>query len=144
MNRMIELLIAMALIAALIVAIIIGQSGNQSNQNQQTGVYQCVKIYVVNDGSNKTNFEKVMEFVVPSSLPVVTHIDLRSQDGSLETMECNDDFWEGITDSDSRCYFQFESGKWYSITSIGIRQHGNVPNITEVHRVSDPPAEREL
>ncbi len=145
MNRkaytLIELIVVIAILAILTALIwpMIGRSGQsdqnqQSNQNQQTGVYQCVKTYVVNTGGGND-----------TSVRTFKRVDLRAQDGSIDTMECNDDFWEGITDSDYR-YSQFESGKWYSITSIGIRQHGGMPlfpNITEVHRVSDPPAERE-
>lgn len=140
MNRkaftLIELLIAIAIIAvliAMIFPIFKGKTGNQAGVSQ-TGVYQCIKTYVVNTGGE-----------YDAGVETFKRVDLRAQDGSIDTMECNDDYWQSITDSDLR-YSQFESGKWYSITSIGIRKHGAdpfFPNITEVHRVPDPSAEKE-
>lgn len=138
MNRkavtLIELLIVIAIIAIMAAIIFPLFKTTNSGNNTQTGVYQCIKTYVVNTGGQNN-----------TSIETFKRVDLRAQDGSIDTMECNDDFWQDVIDSDYR-YSQFESGKWYSITSIGIRQRGSYPlfpNITDVQRVPDPPAERE-
>jgi prepilin-type N-terminal cleavage/methylation domain-containing protein len=130
----VELLVVLSVIAimiALIYSAIRDNSGStQQNQNQITnvGIYQCVKTYIVVERSDSSK-----------------RIDLRSKNGSIDTMKCDDNPWTNQLDSDS-VFAQFENGKWFSVKSTGVRTKGrnpDFPNVIEVEPVEEINAEKE-
>ena len=128
---LVELLVIIAIIGILAVMICGGVGGCNSGyyKQSQTGVYQCVKTYTVAAGKNKST----------------KRVDLRSANGSIETMCVDDDAWAGQYNS-ATIYAQFEQGKWFSVSSIGFRREGVFalfPLVTSASQVPDPKAEQE-
>ena len=119
-------LIVVVMIVLILASMIFSKAGCTAYYSQgQTGVYQCVKTYVMTMSEGESS----------------KRVDLRpSHGGMVETMRVDDDVMMGQYNS-ATIYAQLEPGKWYNVTATGFRREGVMPlfpNITNVAEVPDP------
>lgn len=123
----IELLIIAAILLILAGIVFSGCSGCTPSYYSQTqsGDFQCVKTYTVMVNEGKSS----------------KRVDLRPVGGGMvQTMNVDDSYMLGIFNS-ATLYAQFESGRWYRITSVGYRREGYFgffPLVKEVKEIPDP------
>jgi len=107
---LVELLVVIAIIGILVALIIPlvsrifgGPTGTGYYGTHNSGVYECVKTYVVFDSKR---------------------VDLRPvPSGPVETFIVDDDWSAGVRNS-ATLYAQFETGLFYQVESVGFRREG--------------------
>jgi len=122
---LIELLVLLAILAILF-SLIFGSVGGCNSgyyKEKNSGVFQCVKTYTLPVGKSSST----------------KRVDLRSENGSIETMCVDDDSVIGLYNS-TAIYAQFEQGKWFNVTYVGIRREGHFelfPVVTSASPISN-------
>ena len=143
---LIELLVVLAICAILLCLLIGGIGGCKGGMGyndpvtgkgyyddslKMTNVYRCVKTYEVAAGESSTS-KRVDMFKVDENGNDV---------GTALTFTCDDDFWASISNSGT-LYAQFESGQFYSVSTIGFRSESlrfpRFPNVVSVSKVPKP------
>ncbi len=124
-----ELLVVVAIIVILGALLMGGVQGCANNSPELTGVYQCVKTYTITSGGG-------------DSTSTSKRVDVRPMDGGMATTFLCNDSWTNDIQNSATMYAQFEPGKWYQITTLGIRKEGIwnplFPKIKAVVEIPDP------
>lgn len=141
----IELLVVLAIVA-IMVALIVGGLGLVFHKDPVTGkkyfdltntkVYRCVKTYTVTSGDDdSTSTSKRVD---------LKEIQNGTEVGIVQTFSVDDNYWADVSNS-ATLFGQFESGKYYSVTTIGYRKEGYggfFPLVQSVLETSDPVVKR--
>lgn len=123
---LVELLIVIAIVGVvlgLIVGAMGGCNGAAYYSQSDSGTYQCVKTYTVNTESSSSK-----------------RVDLRPAGGGpVQTVVCDDNLILGVRNS-AELYAQFESGRWYSVSTTGTRNTfwSHFPTVTAVSEIQPP------
>ena len=119
----IELVICLAITVIAMTMIVSGLGGCSYYKQSQNANYQCIKTY---------------------TLKSTKRVDLKSENGMITTMRVDDNAIAGVYNSDT-IYAQFQSEKWYNVSSVGYREEGITPKfplIISAVEISDPTVKR--
>lgn len=119
----IELVICLAITVIAMTMIVSGLGGCSYYKQSQNANYQCIKTY---------------------TLKSTKRVDLKSENGMITTMRVDDNAIAGVYNSDT-IYAQFQSEKWYNVSSVGYREEGinsKFPLIISAMEISDPTVKR--